>query len=44
MDFQKKLMTDTFVYFLQKKFKKDDDYFEQLDEECNQLIREEYLS
>jgi hypothetical protein len=35
-------MTDTFVYFLQKKFEQRHGYFEKLDEECNQLIREEY--
>lgn len=42
LDFQKKLMADTFVHFLEVKFQKDNDYFSELDEECNQLIREDF--
>lgn len=42
LDFQKSLMATTFVHFLATKFQKDDDHFSELDDECNQLIREDF--
>jgi hypothetical protein len=40
-EFQKKMLRDTFMHFLQKKFASDEKYFDQLEEECNQIIWED---
>jgi hypothetical protein len=40
-EFQKKMLRDIFMHFLQKKFSSDEKYFDQLEEECNQIIWED---
>jgi hypothetical protein len=43
VSYQKKLLGDAFQYFLQKKCTQEDNYLQSMDEECNQIIREDLL-